>query len=153
MGAYIILLISMNKNHLREVAQHRHWLPDLLTLRPTSLCSGSTKLLSQVCLSPRMVGPFRNRPIQISAQTTSPNQSSPEPQFWWSWCPVLLHKQTKNKKLKLAHASLGANISHLSQGGPLQTTDPKDRAATTQQQNTWSMYQRYSLKHQAIGTI
>ena len=113
LGAYIILLISMNKNHLREVAQHRHWLPDLLTLRLTSLCSGSTKLLSQVCLSPRMVGPFRNRPIQISAQTTSPNQSSPEPQFWWSWCPVLFTSRPRTSSCSWGD-DLSENIVRIS---------------------------------------
>ena len=61
------------QSHLREAAQCRHWLSNLLTPSPTSMYSGGTALHSQVCVSPSTahLAPYPRRPAQAPAHTTS----------------------------------------------------------------------------------
>ena len=61
------LLLSINTEPLEETSSahielDRHWLPNLLTPGPTSLCSDGTALLSQACLSPTAMGLFPINP-------------------------------------------------------------------------------------------
>jgi len=65
---------AQTQNQLREATQHRHWLHNMLTPRPTPLHSGRTALLRQICLGPSMTVPSSRRPAQTPAHTTFPDQ-------------------------------------------------------------------------------